>query len=399
MDVLELEVTRVVAGGDGMARDPDGRVVFVRGALPGERVRAQVTSQRKDFAHADALDVLEASTDRVAPPCPHVADGCGGCDWQHVAPERQRHLKAAIVADALRRQAHLDVEVDPGPVLGATRHRSTLRGVAEGGRFGLRATGVARRRAHRRLPGGAPDPRRPDRAPVARRRGRPARRHPDGGAPRGGGGGPDDEVTGPGGTLVVTDGALAAGRRAWFHEVLGGHRFRVSARSFLQARPDGADALVDLVRAAAGPAAAPGGRMVDLYGGIGLFAATVGREMRTTVVESSASAVADARINLADLDARVVKVDAARWRPTHADLVVADPPRAGLGKDSVGVVGATGAARLVLVSCDPAALGRDARLLVAAGWRLAGVTAVDLFPHTSHVEAVSTSGLRAGGAS
>jgi 23S rRNA (uracil1939-C5)-methyltransferase len=390
MDVLELEVTRVVAGGDGMARDPDGRVVFVRGALPGERVRAQVTSQRKDFARADALDVLEASTDRMAPPCPHVADGCGGCDWQHVAPERQRHLKAAIVADALRRQAHLDLEVDPGPVLGATRHRSTLRGVAEGARFGLRARAShdvvpidACLVAHPTLDDLIEHPW-PDGEVVLRAGTRTGERLAVVA------GAPDDEVTGPGGTRVVTDGALAAGRRAWFHEVLGGHRFRVSARSFLQARPDGADALVDLVRAAAGPAAAPGGRMVDLYGGIGLFAATVGREMRTTVVESSASAVADARINLADLDARVVKVDAARWRPTHTDLVVADPPRAGLGKDSVGVVGATGAARLVLVSCDPAALGRDARLLAAAGWRLAGVTAVDLFPHTSHVEAVST---------
>lgn len=389
MDVLELEVTRVVAGGDGMARDPDGRVVFVRGAIPGERVRARITRRRRDVAHADAFDVLEAAPARVEPPCPHVAEGCGGCDWQHVAPGHQRALKAGILADALRRQAHLDVEVDPGPVLTPTRHRTTLRGVAAGGRFGLRA-----RASHDVVPIDACLVAHPTLDDLI------AHPWPDGEVVLRSGtrtgerlavvpGGPEDEVAGPDGTLVVTDGALAAGRRAWFHEVLGGHRLRVSARSFLQARPDGADALVDLVRAAAGPADAPGGRMVDLYGGIGLFAATVGRDLRTTVVESSASAVADARINLADLDARVVKVDATRWCPTHADLVVADPPRAGLGKAGVGVVGATGAGRLVLVSCDPAALGRDARLLVAAGWRLAGVTAVDLFPHTSHVEAVS----------
>jgi 23S rRNA (uracil1939-C5)-methyltransferase len=389
MDALELEVTRVVAGGDGMARDPDGRVVFVRGALPGERVRAQVTEQRKDFSRAHALDVLEAAPDRVVPPCPHVAHGCGGCDWQHVAPERQRHLKADIVADALRRQAHLDVEVDPGPVLGATRHRSTLRGVAQGGRFGLRA-----RASHDVVPIDACLVAHPSLDDLI---GHP---WPDGEVVLRSGtrtgerlavvaGASDDEVTGPHDTLVVTDGALAAGRRAWFHEVLGGHRFRVSARSFLQARPDGADALVDLVRDGAGLAAVPGARMVDLYGGIGLFAATVGREMRATVVESSASAVADARINLAGLDARVVKVDVSRWRPTHADLVVADPPRAGLGRAGVRAVGATGATRLVLVSCDPAALGRDAGAMVAAGWALRSVVAVDLFPQTSHVEAVS----------
>lgn len=388
MGVLDLDVDRVVAGGDGLARDPEGRVVFVRGGLPGERVRAEIVDQRRDFSRAAVLDLLRPSADRVDAPCPEVARGCGGCDWQHVAPAAQRELKAAVIGDALRRQAGLDIEVDPGPELPATRYRTTLRGGAVDGRFGLRPRHShelldidACLVAHPLLDDLIAHPW-PDGEVVLRAGARTGERLVvvDGTA--------ELEVAGPERTRVVTTGALAAGRRAWFHEELAGRRFRVSARSFLQARPDGTDALVRTVADGAGPVE-PGTRMVDLYGGIGLFGATVGADAHVTVVESSASSAADARVNLADQDARVVKVDVARWRPSPADLVVADPPRAGLGKVGVSAVGATGATRLVLVSCDPAALGRDARALIAAGWELRTVTCVDLFGHTSHVEAVA----------
>jgi tRNA/tmRNA/rRNA uracil-C5-methylase (TrmA/RlmC/RlmD family) len=107
-------------------------------------------------------------------------------------------------------------------------------------------------------------------------------------------------------------------------------------------------------------------------------------------VESNRSAVADARINLADLGgARIVRSDVRKWRPSSADVVVADPSRHGLGAEVVPRVGATDARALALVSCDPGALGRDAGLLAAAGWTLRSVRLVDLFPHTAHVEVVS----------
>jgi 23S rRNA (uracil1939-C5)-methyltransferase len=166
---------------------------------------------------------------------------------------------------------------------------------------------------------------------------------------------------------------------------VAGHRFRVSARSFFQARPDGAAALVDLVgRALAG---AGDGPLVDLYGGVGLFAATVGRGRRVTVVERAASAVADARVNVPG--GRVLLLDVDQWRPSHAAAVVADPSRHGLGKRGVAAVDASGATHLALVSCDPASFGRDARLLGAAGFAHEGSTLVDLFPHTPHVEVVT----------
>ena len=126
---------------------------------------------------------------------------------------------------------------------------------------------------------------------------------------------------------------LSAGRRAWFHEEVAGHRWRISARSFFQARPDGAEALVDAVRDAPSTARCPpGGHLVDLYGGVGLFAGTLAADGPVTLVEQSASSAADARVNLAGLDARVVRADVDHWGAAQADVVVADPPRTGLGR-------------------------------------------------------------------
>jgi tRNA/tmRNA/rRNA uracil-C5-methylase (TrmA/RlmC/RlmD family) len=139
---LDLTTTAPVAGGASLARDGDGRVVFVAGALPGERVRAEVTETRKDFARARVVAVLDPSPDRVEPPCPFVAVGCGGCDLQHVRPEAQAVLKRAIVVDALRRIGRLptaDELVHLGPALPAAGYRTTVRGAVRDGRFGFRA--------------------------------------------------------------------------------------------------------------------------------------------------------------------------------------------------------------------------------------------------------------------
>ncbi|MCB1005530.1 MAG: hypothetical protein KDB35_15205, partial [Acidimicrobiales bacterium] len=150
--------------------------------------------------------------------------------------------------------------------------------------------------------------------------------------------------------------------------------------------------LVDEVLAAGGDELATARTVADLYGGVGLFGAVIGalpHRPRVVLVERSRSSCADAAVNLADLDAVVQRRPVERWRPVPADVVVADPARAGLGRPGVDVVTATGAAVVVLVSCDAAALGRDAGLLVDAGYRLEQVTTVDLFPHTHHVEVVT----------
>jgi 23S rRNA (uracil1939-C5)-methyltransferase len=389
---LQLDVTALAAGGDGIAREESGRVVFVAGALPGERVEVTLAEEKKDFARAVIDRVVAPAAERVAPPCPFVAEGCGACDWQHVDASQQRRLKAGIVTDALRRIAKIDhVEVGLGPDLHATGYRTTVRGVVDAGSFGFR-----RRRSHDPI---AVDPclvahplmadlislgQFGDATEVTLRVGGRTGERLALLAPTADGAALPDDVR------VIGADALAKGKRAWMHEEVAGRRYRISARSFFQGRPDGAEALIDLARAALPADLAPGSTLVDLYAGVGLFGAALGEGHRVVAVEHSASSVADARINLADRDARIVQSDVERWRPSTADVVIADPPRAGLGADGVRVVAGTAARSLVLVSCDPASHGRDAKLLTAAGFTLRAVTLVDLFPMTSHVEVLSS---------
>ncbi len=198
-----------------------------------------------------------------------------------------------------------------------------------------------------------------------------------------------DAVQVPRGVQVVGSDDLDGGAEVYLHELVARRRFRVSARSFFQARPDGAEALLRAVGRAIAPFDPASDRLVDLYGGVGLFTLGLGAQ-RSVLVERSASSCSDARVNLASLGAVVDEVAVERWQPVAADVVVADPARAGLGAEGVAQVVATGAARVALVSCDPAALARDVRLLVDAGYRAAGVELVDMFPHTHHVEAVTT---------
>ena len=393
MDPVTLDVTRIVAGGDGLARDDSGRVVFVAGALPGERVKASIHDQRRDFAKATTLEVLDPSPDRAAPPCRFVAEGCGGCDWQHVRPSAQRRLKADVVADALRRQAHIELDVALGPDLPAQGYRTTARGVAVGGRFAFRHRGSndpfpvsSCLVAHPLLDELIVDGRFPDGEVILRVGARTGERLVVVTAPRADS---DDLLRLPADVRVAIAAELRSGTRAWYHEEVAGRRWRISARSFFQARPDGAEALVEAVTDTLDGGLGRGAHLVDLYGGVGLFAGSVAPVGSITLVESGASSVADARINLAGRDARILKSDVGRWHPSRADVVVADPPRTGLGKAGVAAVVGTHAPRLALVSCDPAALGRDARLLGEAGYQMRSATLVDLFPHTSHVEVVS----------
>lgn len=395
MTVVELVTTGVAAGGEAVARDGAGKVVFVAGALPGERVTAALTEERSSFAKARVVEVLDAADGRVRPPCPEVANGCGGCGWQHVDPGVQRSLKASIVTDALRRQGGVpDVVVDPGPALPVSGFRTTLRlAVARSGGGGYR-----RARSHEVVDVGECLIAHPLLHPIVTGASFVGAREVT--LRCGAGTGDrlalvDPSSSGavlPGGhddVLVVGTDELRAGRRAWIHESLAGRRWRISARSFFQARPDGAEALVEAVGNALGPPCADGERLLDAYGGVGLFGGSLGAGRRTTLVERAASSVADACVNLADLDARVLRLDVERWRPAPMDVVVADPARSGLGRAAVGVLAATGARRIVVVSCDPASLGRDAALLGRSGYRWTSTRLVDLFPHTPHVEAVS----------
>jgi 23S rRNA (uracil1939-C5)-methyltransferase len=179
---------------------------------------------------------------------------------------------------------------------------------------------------------------------------------------------------------------VRVGPHAHIHEVVAGRRFRISARSFFQTRVDGAEALVAEVRDAVGREA-DGARVVDAYAGVGLFAAAVEGASSIVAVERSPSAAYDARQNVPGV--HVVEADVTRWTPTPADVVIADPSRDGLGRVAATVIAGCGARRLVLVSCDPVSLARDAKLLAGFGYDHVRSVLVDLFPHTPHVETVS----------
>ncbi len=392
MDPVELTIDAMATGGDAVGRDGNGRVTFVAGALPGERVTATIERAKKRHAHARLVEVLEASPDRRPPPCPYVAEGCGGCGWQHVEPAAQRRLALGVLTDVLERLGGIaDPDVRPGPPLDDLAYRTTVRASVTDGRAGFhrpRSHDVVAvdecATAHPLLadlfaadyPGCDEVTMRVgvhtgERLVVAA----PHARHVEV---------PDDVV------VVGTD-ELAAGRHAWYHEIVDGRRWRISATSFFQSRPDGAQALVDLVADGLDGAS---GRLVDLCCGVGLLGGSVvardPARWQLTGVERHRPAVHDARENLADVaGVRIVRASIDSWSPRRADAVVADPARSGLGRAGVEAVAATGAERVVLVSCDPGALGRDAGLLRATGYRFEHTTMVDLFAQTPHVEAVS----------
>ncbi|MGZ4639522.1 MAG: class I SAM-dependent RNA methyltransferase [Actinomycetes bacterium] len=391
---FEVRVGAVAHGGHCVARH-EGRVVFVRHALPDELVRVVVTDggPHSSYWRADAVEVLEAGAGRVAPPCPWAGPGrCGGCDWQHASLETQRALKAQVVREQLARLAGIErevvVEAVPGDRDGLDWRTRVTYAVDATGRAGLRA-----HRSHRVVP--------LDRCRIA---------HPlvqavsvaDRTWP------PEGTVDisaapGTGERVVLVDGAVDRGlsvlrdNEVAVVEAVGGRTFRVSGGGFWQVHPGAPEALRTAVLDALDPH--PGDKALDLYGGVGLFAAAlaqrVGPEGRVTLIESDRVAVADARHNLADLPAVRIergRVDHVlrRLRLGRADVVVLDPPRSGAGRAVVELVSRVRARRVAYVACDPAALARDLKWFAERDYILTDLRAFDLFPMTHHIECVAT---------
>ncbi|PRW65066.1 class I SAM-dependent RNA methyltransferase [Actinopolyspora mortivallis] len=400
---LLLDVDSVAHGGHCVARH-EGRVVFVRHTLPGERVEAEVTEDRGGgFCRADAVRVLEPAEGRVNPPCP-LADmalgrnRCGGCDWQHADHATQRDLKAAVVAEQLWRLAGIETSVTVRPLPGGPlRWRTRVRlAVDERGHVGFRA-----HRSHRVVP--------LEDCPITVE-------------------GALEEVTArtwtPGGEVAVTadgrgqlhvaeypprppsgKGPRARRERGRRDEVLGtgfahesavGREWGMDAHGFWQVHRAAAECFAGVVEEMA--AAPEGGCAWDLYGGVGLFAAVLGRQVgpsgEVVLVESSAAGTRDAASNLADMQqvrtrAGRVETVVTEERIPSPDVVVLDPPRKGAGREVVRAVAGARPARVVHVACDPAALARDLDLFRGHGYRLTRLEAFDAFPMTHHVECIA----------
>ncbi len=396
--MIELELFDMAHGGAAVGR-VDGKVHFVHGAMPGERVRGVLARDAGRWAAVALADVISASPDRIEPACPHFGD-CGGCQWQFASYDAQLRWKQSILAGQL---GHL------GGVAGPVVHGT----LAPGPPFGYR------NRMDFRIAGAAPA--------LATARSRdlvavPGCRvmHPDL-ADLVAALGPLDGVESltvrvgvhTGERAVVVRGALPDGAERWpaavghqvgpklreindpvrIHEEAAGHRYRISGTAFFQANTDGATALVGLVTDALQPE--PADVLLDAYAGGGLFGVALGGSVAEVIaVESAATAVADLVHNLEEADVEAIVVEgavehvAAAARPS-VDLIVADPPRRGLGRAGVDALTSLGPRAIAYVSCDPASLGRDARLLADSGYRFDWAAPVDMFPQTFHVEAVA----------
>ncbi|MBB6171241.1 tRNA/tmRNA/rRNA uracil-C5-methylase (TrmA/RlmC/RlmD family) [Nocardiopsis mwathae] len=408
---LELRIDGVAHGGWCVGRH-DEQVVFVRHALPGERVRVRVTEETKRFLRGEAVEVLEASADRVEAPCRFAGPGkCGGCDWQHATLDAQRRIKAQVVTEQLRRIAGIEREVTVEELPGTPDGlgwRTRVRFAVDGkGRAGLR-----RHRSH--------DLQQIDECliahPEVNRLGVPELEWPgiaEVEAVSSGSCADTAVIVTPRGAklpLLPTPKASAAvlrrfkggrtqsvrGRRG-IRETAGGREYRVSAGSFWQVHPAAAQTLSDAVIDALAPK--PGETALDLYCGAGLFAGAlaqaVGPEGRVLGVEGNAEAVRDAQHNLRDLPwVRVERADVAsqlrEWVDMRVDVAVIDPPRAGAGRVVAEQLAELRNRRVAYVSCDPATLARDLVAFLECGYELADLRAFDSFPMTHHVECVAT---------
>lgn len=420
---ITLAVGPVAHGGHCVARH-EGRVVFVRHALPGETVRARLTDYDDDarFWRADAAEVLEASPDRVSHPWPaadaldaagHGRLPVGGAEFGHASPAAQRALKAGVFTEQLRRLAGIDrgIEVEPVPGenpdglgwrtrvsfsvttqghLGMHPHRSTqvipisdmplaVPAVNELKLWEIDLTGLDRVEVAAPANGSAPLVLL---IPAA---------------------GTTDKAIGRIGSAVPGHASVAVWRpetrelkrlrgRAWVAESALGYDYRVTGEGFWQIHRRAPEVLISAVLAALEPAV--GEHVADLYAGAGLFslplAAAVGPAGSVLSVEGAPGTSRDARRNLHDrpqvsvVQGRVDRVLAAHGG--RLDAVLLDPPRAGAGKSVVAQLTAARPRAIGYVSCDPASFARDLAYFAGRGWHLEQLRVFDLYPHTHHME-------------
>ena len=416
---IRLSVTRIGSGGDGIAALPDGTSCFISRALPGESVLVTPGPPGRHGARVALHAVIDPSRDRVAPPCPHFTEGCGGCAVQHWAPAAQARWKRERLVEALSRAGFPGAPVADTVTTPMGRRRRAdlaLRREAGGIRIGFHLAGSAAVLDLAACP--VLDPRlvallAPLRAmlrrlPALRREGSALVNLLD---------------TGPD-LLLRTDGPLAATERAMLAAFAaeaglpriawasGAGSIEVAAQhgpasialsgvavtpppgAFLQASPEGEAAIIAAVLAALPARLAGRGRIADLHAGLGTLSIPLAARGRVAAFESDADAVAalSAAAGRAGLPLAATRRDLARQPLTVAELapfaaVVLDPPFAG-APDQVPLLARSAVPVVVYVSCSPAALSRDARAFALAGWQVAAATPIDQFVHSAQLEAV-----------
>jgi tRNA/tmRNA/rRNA uracil-C5-methylase (TrmA/RlmC/RlmD family) len=375
-DRIDVDITAIAHGGHCIARH-DGRVIFVRHAIPGERVTVEITDVSKSFARGNCVSIIKSSEHRVIPPCEYARpDGCGGCDFQHIEISHQRALKSAIISEQFQRLAKMEINVSveevPPYLHWRNRMEFTVSNNSKLGLFASRSSQIididkcliASEKIDipiinsRRLPKGK-------RVDVA--------------------------ITSTGQQEIVFEGRE---NFTLIREKVRDFEFSVNPISFWQSHIAAPELLSTLVREFA--EAQAGDHVFDLYGGVGLFTAAlltdVGPGGRVSLIEFDDNAITDAKRNFAAEERVEIvhsKVERALKRYVAANVVVLDPPRSGAGVTVIEAVIALRPRVIVYVACDPASLARDTAYLKDRGFKLEKLRAFDLFPMTAHMECVA----------
>lgn len=387
-EIIRVEIEKVAHGGHFIARY-EGAVIFVRHAIPGEIVEVEITGLEKSFARADVVAVIESSPNRVSPPCKYSGI-CGGCDFQHIDVAHQRQLKSAVISEQFARIAKMEIDIEveeiSTPLHWRTRYAASTN---EQGVAGFKASRTNKVIPITTCPILIPEidfPTLPsekfgrnERVEVAiasdgaRTIARSAQR---------------ESRTSKRAKLEIVE-----GEEELFYEVYQ-REYRVSQSSFWQSNINAPSALVDVVLDFA--AVKAGDHILDLYGGVGLFAGAaidlIGPGGRIDIVEGSSSATRDAADNFEGISNIYIHTgDVAREikKFSRADVVILDPPRTGAGKEVIERISSLGARAIVYVACDPAALARDTTYLNEIGYHLENLRSFDLFPMTHHIESVA----------
>jgi 23S rRNA (uracil1939-C5)-methyltransferase len=370
-----LPIEKLVYGGDGLAR-LDGRVVFTPFVLPGETIRADVERVKSDLWRGKVLEVMQPSTGRVTPQCPYFGR-CGGCQYQHASYELQLEQKVAILREVLRRVGKIDYTEEIKTIAGEPwGYRNRIQLHIEDGAVGYFEPGSHSLCAIDHCPISSP---KLNEAIAHLHRELPKVRPFKAGL---------ELFSNETDVQVSVFDKVPPSVRSVFNmigvrDALQYAGFRVSRSSFFQVNRFLVDALTTCV---CGGLA--GTTAVDLFAGVGLFARSLAQSFENVVaVESGFSAFQDLAANA---PAQAVQQSVEDYLPTVTeapDLIVADPPRAGLGKHMVAELVRIRAGHVVVVSCDPATLARDLQGLLAA-YRIEQISLVDLFPQTAHLETV-----------
>ncbi|MBP6084129.1 MAG: class I SAM-dependent RNA methyltransferase [Candidatus Planktophila sp.] len=387
---LTVDIEKIAHGGHFIARheSENGKkaVIFVRHAIPGERVEIEITSTSANFIRADVVEVISASSDRVQAPCEYSnRDGCGGCDFQHISITRQRALKSEVIKEQFERIAKMEISVDVEEVGEPLHWRTRVTATTDhNGALGFYSS-----RSHRVIPVKECLIAIPEIGIAAMSAQKLS---------------PDVRIeiaySSEGERMVAEAPKSGDGKfrqnigPAVLHERVGDQLLQVSQRSFWQGHKRAPEVLTDVVRNFAH--LQEGEHVLDLYGGVGLFTAAYLKDVGATgsihLVEGSKDATADAKNNFAgqsNIEISTGDVAKVITRINRADVVILDPPREGAGKEVVQEITRLSPRSIIYVACDPAALARDTAYLREYGYQLEKIRAFDLFPMTHHIESVA----------